>query len=53
MKTNEFKEKIISVIKKNRISTVEIADALNEPVGTIKSRIHFARKILKQKIQRY
>ncbi|MFM1841022.1 MAG: hypothetical protein RIR47_1071, partial [Bacteroidota bacterium] len=27
--------------------------ALNEPLGTIKSRIHFARKILKQKIQRY
>jgi RNA polymerase sigma factor (sigma-70 family) len=31
----------------------EIAEALNEPLGTIKSRIHFARKILKQKIQRY
>ncbi len=31
----------------------EIADALDEPLGTIKSRIHFARKILKQKIQRY
>lgn len=31
----------------------EISDALNEPLGTIKSRIHFARKILKQKIQRY
>ena len=28
----------------------EIAEALNEPLGTIKSRIHFARKILKQKI---
>jgi len=31
----------------------EIADVLNEPLGTIKSRIHFARKILKLKIQRY
>jgi RNA polymerase sigma-70 factor (ECF subfamily) len=31
----------------------EISDALNEPLGTIKSRIHFARKILKQKIERY
>ena len=31
----------------------DIADELNEPLGTIKSRIHFARKILKQKIQRY
>jgi RNA polymerase sigma-70 factor (ECF subfamily) len=31
----------------------EIAEVLNEPLGTIKSRIHFARKILKQKIERY
>jgi RNA polymerase sigma-70 factor (ECF subfamily) len=30
----------------------EIAEALNEPLGTIKSRIHFARKILKQKIEK-
>lgn len=28
----------------------EIAKKLNEPIGTIKSRIHFARKTLKQKI---
>ena len=29
----------------------EIASAYNEPLGTIKSRIHFARKLLKAKIQ--
>ena len=28
----------------------EIAEALEEPLGTIKSRIHFARKLLKQQI---
>ncbi len=27
----------------------EIAELLNEPLGTIKSRIHFARKLLKEK----
>lgn len=30
----------------------EIAHALNEPLGTIKSRIHFAKKILKKQIDR-
>jgi RNA polymerase sigma-70 factor (ECF subfamily) len=30
----------------------EIADILQEPLGTIKSRIHFARKILKGQIER-
>lgn len=30
----------------------EIAQALNEPLGTIKSRIHFARKQLKKQIDR-
>ena len=31
----------------------EIADLLHEPLGTIKSRIHFARKLLKQQLSRY
>jgi RNA polymerase sigma factor (sigma-70 family) len=31
----------------------EIAEVLNEPLGTIKSRIHFARKLLKEQISRF
>ncbi len=31
----------------------EIADLLKEPLGTIKSRIHFARKMLKTRITRH
>jgi RNA polymerase sigma-70 factor (ECF subfamily) len=31
----------------------EISESLNEPLGTIKSRIHFARKLLKEQISRY
>jgi RNA polymerase sigma factor (sigma-70 family) len=31
----------------------EIAEMLDEPLGTIKSRIHFARKLLKSQLQRY
>ena len=31
----------------------EIAGMLQEPLGTIKSRIHFARKLLKAQITRY
>ena len=31
----------------------EIAKMLDEPLGTIKSRIHFARKLLKAQVQRF
>jgi len=31
----------------------EIAEILAEPLGTIKSRIHFARKLLKQQLDRF
>lgn len=31
----------------------EIADMLKEPLGTIKSRIHFARKLLKEQLTRF
>jgi RNA polymerase sigma factor (sigma-70 family) len=31
----------------------EIADMLKEPLGTIKSRIHFARKLLKAQLSRF
>ncbi len=31
----------------------EIAHILSEPLGTVKSRIHFARKLLKQQLTRF
>ncbi|NOT51402.1 MAG: RNA polymerase sigma factor [Chitinophagaceae bacterium] len=31
----------------------EIAEMLHEPLGTVKSRIHFARKLLKEQISRF
>jgi len=31
----------------------EIAGMLHQPLGTIKSRIHFARKLLKEQVSRY
>lgn len=31
----------------------EIAGMLHEPLGTVKSRIHFARKLLKEQISRF
>jgi RNA polymerase sigma-70 factor (ECF subfamily) len=31
----------------------EISEALQEPLGTIKSRIHFARKLLKEQLNRF
>ncbi|HEX8331554.1 MAG TPA: RNA polymerase sigma factor [Segetibacter sp.] len=31
----------------------EISQMLSEPLGTIKSRIHFARKLLKEQVERF
>ena len=31
----------------------EIADVLAEPLGTVKSRVHFARKLLKERLTRF
>jgi RNA polymerase sigma-70 factor (ECF subfamily) len=31
----------------------EISQMLSEPLGTIKSRIHFARKVLKEQVERF
>jgi RNA polymerase sigma-70 factor (ECF subfamily) len=31
----------------------EIADFLHEPLGTVKSRIHFARKLLQERLPGY
>ena len=31
----------------------EIAEILHEPIGTVKSRIHFARKLLKKMVSRF
>jgi RNA polymerase sigma-70 factor (ECF subfamily) len=31
----------------------EISQMLHEPLGTIKSRIHFARKLLKEQVERF
>ena len=31
----------------------EISGSLNEPLGTVKSRIHFARRLLKKQLSRY
>lgn len=44
--------KIPMVLYTEGYKYIEIADLLQEPIGTIKSRIHFARKILKSKLPR-
>ena len=49
----DYFQQIEQLLSKIAPSITKIAEELNEPLGTIKSRIHFARKILKQKIQRY
>jgi RNA polymerase sigma-70 factor (ECF subfamily) len=61
LETKEIKERIHSlpiVFKESFLLHIEgfkydeIATMLNEPIGTIKSRIHFARKLLKSSIER-
>ena len=47
-----WKEAII-LSKYENLKYHEIAEMLQEPLGTIKSRIHFARKLLKSQIQRF
>ncbi|MFL5773116.1 MAG: sigma factor-like helix-turn-helix DNA-binding protein, partial [Flavisolibacter sp.] len=44
--------KTVSVLYLEGYKYHEIAKVLNEPIGTIKSRIHFAKKMLQNKIDR-
>lgn len=46
-----FRQPLVFYIEGYKYS--DIAQMLNEPLGTIKSRIHFARKLLKSQLQRY
>ena len=46
-----FKEPFLLYFEGYKYS--EIAEILHEPLGTIKSRIHFARKLLKEKVTRF
>lgn len=46
-----FKEPFLLYFEGYKYS--EIAEILHEPLGTIKSRIHFARKLLKEKVNRF
>lgn len=48
---NIFREPFILYFEGYRYH--EIAVILSEPLGTIKSRIHFARKLLKEQLSRY
>ena len=43
---------ILSMKYTDRMSTREIAEALDIPIGTVKSRLHYARRQLKKEIQR-
>ncbi len=61
MRMNEIKQAVDNLPQVFRLSFElhftgykyqEIADLLQEPLGTIKSRIHFARKMLVEKIER-
>ncbi len=45
-------QQILSMKSIDRMTTREIADALDIPVGTVKSRLHHARERLRQILQR-
>lgn len=62
MRLQEIKAEVAQLSKKSRIPFLmhvkgyqysEIADKLSIPIGTVKSRISFARKKLKNRLQEY
>ena len=62
MRLKELENQINDLSKKSKIPFLmhfngyqynEIADALNIPIGTVKSRINYARKKLKENLNSY
>lgn len=44
---------VLSMTMDKNLSQEEIADVMDVPVGTVKSRLHHARKTLKEKLRRW